>query len=318
VTVTDRVKRILAAEWKVEPEDIPDDAALNRYEHWDSLGHIAVMLALRARCGLELTPERVQGLNSIARIVEALEAGGGRGPAPAAAPEPGPGSVDPAWEERIYARGRHLNRYPHHAVVGFVLGTFGEAPDRGAVRILELGCGAGNNLWFAAREGFTVAGIDGSPTAVAHARRRFAGDGLAGDLRVGDFAAPLPWPEAHFDAVLDRGSLTSARGDAVAAALRESQRVLKPGGRLFSMIYSSEHADRAYGRDLGDGTHTGFTGGYFQDLGVVYFATRRDIDRLYGSLFRIDSLLHVRDTDALGDGRVVNALWTVRCTKAGA
>jgi hypothetical protein len=84
------------------------------------------------------------------------------------------------------------------------------------------------------------------------------------------------------------------------------------------MIYSSEHADRAYGRNRGDGTYTDFTGGYFKDLWVVYFAGRGDIERLYGSLFRIDSLVLSRDVDALKSDTVTNALWTVRCTREGA
>src|SRR5262245_57036654 len=82
---------------------------------------------------------------------------------------------DPVWENTVYGQGRHLNRYPHHAVVSFVFRQFGQAPDRRSVRICELGCGAGNNVWFAAREGFTVAGIDGSASAIEHARQRLAG-----------------------------------------------------------------------------------------------------------------------------------------------
>src|SRR3954451_16714670 len=94
-------------------------------------------------------------------------------------------SFDTSWEER-YQRGAALVRYPYDFVVQFVNRYPPDKP-REETLVLEVGCGAGNNLWFAAREGFQVAGIDGSAAAIAYARRRFEQDGLTGDLLVGDF-----------------------------------------------------------------------------------------------------------------------------------
>ncbi len=74
------VKEVLAQEWRLEPSSIPDDAALNRFERWDSLGHITILLALQSRFTLELTADTVQALTSLPRIVEHLAAQ----PAPAA------------------------------------------------------------------------------------------------------------------------------------------------------------------------------------------------------------------------------------------
>ncbi len=50
--------------------------------------------------------------------------------------------------------------------------NFYNASDRKAIKILEVGCGPGANLWFMAREGFSVYGIDGSEHAIELARRR--------------------------------------------------------------------------------------------------------------------------------------------------
>lgn len=222
---------------------------------------------------------------------------------------------DPAWENNVYGQGRHLNRYPHHAVVGFVFRHFGRVPDRSRVRFCELGCGAGNNVWFAAREGFSVAGIDGSASAIDYGRRRLHDDGLTADLRVGDFAA-LPWPEASFDFVLDRGSLTCTRQQTIIEALDETRRVLKPGGRFLSLIYSARHPDRLLGRDLGDNSFDRFTGGYFAGLGVAHFVPREEIETLYASRFEITGVTHLLETDEQADGRVTNALWKIECRKA--
>ena len=99
---------------------------------------------------------------------------------------------DPAWEQIF--RSRQWGKYPPEHLVRFVAGNFYGAPNRGAVHLLEIGCGPGANVWFMAREGFTVSAIDGSPTAISLAGERLASEGLTADLRVGDFFS-LPWPD---------------------------------------------------------------------------------------------------------------------------
>ncbi|MEW5976525.1 MAG: class I SAM-dependent methyltransferase [Acidobacteriota bacterium] len=220
----------------------------------------------------------------------------------------------PGWEENVYGKGRHLNRYPYHAVVGFVLSNFGQRPDRFQVRILELGCGAGNNLWFAAREGFSVAGIEGSASAVEYARQRFSIEHLQGDIRVGDFSN-LPWSDESFDVVLDRCALACTTRHTIESALNESRRVLKPNGKLLSVIYSYDHPGRIFGYSLGDNTYDNFRGGYFFGLGTTHFCTREEIDELFGSRFSISSLVHTIEENHLGSPRAVNAFWRVECVK---
>jgi SAM-dependent methyltransferase len=236
-------------------------------------------------------------------------------PAGAGLTAPPAAGWDPAWENNVYGQGRHLNRYPHHAVVGFVFRHFGQAPDRRNVRVCELGCGAGNNVWFAAREGFTVAGIDGSASAIAHARQRLAGDGLEADLRVGDFAA-LPWPDESFDFVLDRCSLACVRQATLIRALDEARRVLRPGGRMLSLIYSAQHPDRLFGRDLGDNSFDNFSGGYFAGLGVAHFVPPEEIESIYAARFALGGVTHLLETDELAGGHITNALWKIEGRKA--
>ena len=73
---------------------------------------------------------------------------------------------DAIWERLYQAGGRHRNRYPFDSVVQFVFRHRPKDVPVNEVRILEVGCGAGNNLWFAALEGFQVTGIDASETAI--------------------------------------------------------------------------------------------------------------------------------------------------------
>ena len=76
------------------------------------------------------------------------------------------------------------------------------------IRVLEVGCGAGNNLWFAAREGLLVSGIDASSAAINYAKNRFREENLEGDFRIGDFT-DLPFDDHFFDLVIDRAAITS-------------------------------------------------------------------------------------------------------------
>lgn len=134
------------------------------------------------------------------------------------------------WEAS-YAAGSRVQRYPWDVVVSFVY-RYGRPADR----ILEVGCGTGANLWFAAREGFEVFGVDISAAAIRYARDRFAGEGLGGDFSVGDFST-LAHPDSFFDLVVDRAALSYT--DDIERPLSEIRRVLKPSGRFLFTPFST-------------------------------------------------------------------------------
>ena len=195
---------------------------------------------------------------------------------------------DPVWEE-IYADGRHLNKYPFNNVPNYF---FRYRPRTGvAPRVLEVGFGAGNNLWMCAREGADVAGVDAAPSGVAFANERFEAEGLSGDLRVGDFCE-LPFEANSFDMAINRQALTQVSHTRSKVAVEESLRVLKPGGTFWSNMFSSE--TYVEGRDLGDGMWADITAGKLQDVGQTSFHTEAELRGMYSAGWDILEVMHIR------------------------
>src|SRR5690606_4790997 len=156
------------------------------------------------------------------------------------------------WESNIYAKGHALNKYPYDNVVSFVFRNYPKSLKRENIKILEIGCGAGNNLWFAAREGFNVTGIDGSASAIDFAQKRFNADGLLGIFSVADFTN-LPFKDETFDIVIDRAAIVCVDKRCAVQAFNEVHRVLLTGGHLFSNLYSDRHSSCISGRPLSSG-----------------------------------------------------------------
>lgn len=217
---------------------------------------------------------------------------------------------DPVWE-RVFAS-RDWGRYPQEEVVRFIARSFYAVPDRSQVRVLELGCGPGSGAsWFAAREGFSLAGIDGSATAIEKARARFAAEGLQGEFVEGD-VTQLPWPDGRFDVVLDVGCLTCNTEAETAVILAEVFRVLKPGGRHFSLTPKAGCWGDGTGRALDATTWFDVGEGPFTALGKTRFATEDSLRQLYARF--VDLTLEYSIQSAQNRTREI-AHWTLTCRK---
>lgn len=207
-------------------------------------------------------------------------------------------SFQQVWEDEIYSQGRHLSQWPYNTVMSFLYHHRPEARQPDTVRVLEVGCGAGNNLWGAARLGYQVTGLDGSATASEAARQRFQADGLAGEFHVGDFAT-LPFDDASFDLVIDRAALTCVGFTPARQAIAEIQRVLVPTGRFFFNPYSTRSTSFRQGRSRGDGQRDGFASGPFVGVGAITMYREADLRRALADHWEILSLQHELLADLL-------------------
>lgn len=186
------------------------------------------------------------------------------------------------WDDIFRARG--WGRYPPEELVRFIARTFFKAPDRKVVRLLEVGCGPGANVWMMAREGFSVSAIDGSSAAIEQLCARLETEGIEFDpqeMKVGNFAR-LPWPDATFDAVIDMEGLSANLMPVIRQTIAEIHRVLKPGGILFSKMFGPQCTGAGTGVQLEPNT-SAEPEGPLAGIGSVHFFTPDELDDLFAA-----------------------------------
>jgi SAM-dependent methyltransferase len=224
-------------------------------------------------------------------------------------------AFDYKWESAIYSKSLQINKYPFDHVVSTVMRLFRDT-DRRNRRVLELGCGTGNNLAFLAREGFQVHGVDGSPTAVEAAHSFLEGQGLTADLKCFDFTDLSVYDTGSFDFILDRGSVTHNSRDSIIGIISQVSRLLKDGGYFLTVMFSDKHSGCQFGVKSSDGTYSNFTDGYLEGLSFpFYFASEDDLTEFFDCNFKVCHKIHQVYTDILVDNDV-RAMWSVLVQKA--
>ncbi len=199
--------------------------------------------------------------------------------------DPDPGNTwDPVWEA-IY-RSREWGKYPPEHVIRFVARNWYSVADRSTVRLLDLGCGPGACTWYMAREGFSVAGIDGSESAIRQAQDRLAREYLAADLRAG-ISRNCPGRIDSFDGVIDNFSLCHNAFSRCRTAVAEVLRVLKPDGRFFSACFTDRTWGAGLGREVGPGEFVDVLEGPLAGRGFVRFTNHAQIEDLFHAFAQV-------------------------------
>ena len=113
-------------------------------------------------------------------------------------------------------------------------------------RVLELGCGLGYDTRWLVQAGGQVTALDGSAVAL---------DRLAAALPGPQYVqhslpAPLPFPDASFDAVAAGLSLHYFSWDDTVSIINEVHRVLRPGGLFAFAVNASNDVEFGYGRGV--------------------------------------------------------------------
>jgi SAM-dependent methyltransferase len=201
-------------------------------------------------------------------------------------------------------------------LVRFISRTFPNIEERKRFHALELGCGPGANLWYLAREGFSIAGIDGSANAIDLARKRLCAEGLdiafqEADLRVGNFAT-LPWPVDHFDIVIDIEAIYCNTLPVIRSVIAEIKRVLRSGGWFFAKMFDPKTTGATSGKRLEVHTTETPIKGPLAGMGVTHVFTEREIRKEFAGFTEL-SLDWVHRSDR--DGRFNVFEWLVQARK---
>ena len=110
-----------------------------------------------------------------------------------------------------------------------------------ATKVLDVGCGAGRNLFYFLRNGYEVFGIDPNPTAIEIVKQLsavLAPENPQENFVIGN-AEDLPYNNSEFDLIICNAVLHFAKDEQhFESMLRSMFRVLKPGGYFFARLAS--------------------------------------------------------------------------------
>ena len=110
--------------------------------------------------------------------------------------------------------------------------------DRITGRLLDSGCGTGENAMFFAARGCDVTGYDVVPLAIERAKEKAKEKGLEIDFFVGDALKLSDWKAEEFDNVIDSGVFHVFSQEDARVYANGLKHVLKPGGHYFMLVFS--------------------------------------------------------------------------------
>jgi len=206
-------------------------------------------------------------------------------------------SFDNNWESNIYAKNLHINKYPYGELISIFFNSLKflntNSINRQNTKVLELGCGAGNNLWFFAEQGFDTYGIDGSKSACTIAREVCNSKNLKVTIQQAYFDK-LPFENESIDIIVDRESTYCGKFEDIKKWWTEVNRVLKKGGIVISFKFSDDNPDlleikngALKAKTIEANTYESIENGTFCNTGIAHFST-------YSELFDIFSFCDIK------------------------
>ena len=138
-------------------------------------------------------------------------------------------------------------------------------------RVLDVGCGTGENAIFLAQNEYSVTGVDVVQDAIRTAKAKAASRKVKVEFRDGN-ALGLEFEEGEFDNVTDSGLFHTFQDPDRSVFAREIARVLREGGKYFMLCFSEREP-------------TGWGG--------PRRVTRREIEETFSPRFKIN---YIRDS----------------------
>jgi ubiquinone/menaquinone biosynthesis C-methylase UbiE len=204
---------------------------------------------------------------------------------------------NPTWERNY--KNKRFNKYPYDAVVSFIFKNF-KKKNRNKIKILDLGCGGGNNSYFIAKEGFDLYAVDGSKESIKLTRNKLNFYDKKKIIK-SDFTK-LPYNKDFFNCIVDRQSLGCNKINDIKKIINEIYRVLKKGGKYLGFYFSLEHPQIKFGNLLSynklgkkiiGGDYSNFSRGDFKKSGLLHFFSEREIFLLFEKFKKVNVLKNI-------------------------
>ncbi|GIW21344.1 MAG: hypothetical protein KatS3mg068_0351 [Candidatus Sericytochromatia bacterium] len=185
------------------------------------------------------------------------------------------------WEN-IFST-REWGKYPSLHVVRVIAKNFYDVEDRTKIKILEVGAGAGANIWYLAREGFSISAIEFSKSAIKKIQERFKQENLTDRIEMlleGDYYEKLDsFRNNYFDCIIDVESIICNSYERSKSIINKIYNKLKKGGIFISLHFGKNSwGDYSKNRELIEVYE-----GPISKTGFVRFLDEKDINDLYSN-----------------------------------
>lgn len=184
------------------------------------------------------------------------------------------------WESR-HLNEKYCPKYPVDDVVRFVFTHFPrDLKKRSRFKILDLGCGAGANTVFLAKEGFQTYATDISENGLNVTEKRLKEQNLKADLKTASMESQ-PFADNFFDGAISFGVLYYNTGKIYKKAVDELYRILKTGGKALVFTRTTDDYRFGKGKEISKNTYILNTEDTIEKGMVNYFLERKDIDEIF-------------------------------------
>lgn len=194
----------------------------------------------------------------------------------------------------LHKESRYRPKYPSEVVVQYVFRNFKRD---GSEKILDLGCGAGRHVVFMANENIQSYGIDYSIEGVKYTRELLDYSGhekYTDNIKEGELTN-INFANEYFDGIICFGVLYYLKEQEINIAIKEIYRILKPGGKLFLQVRTTDdyRCSRNNQKLEGEGNtyiineNDGEKCAHSENGMVMHFFTRQELEGLLKSFINV-------------------------------